>query len=145
MTRCLTGKKAPNPLVQGNTHLACSRGDKAEVLPDTLEAPFRPNQVSKLVADVEHDVSKHHPEQPPETEAPTFEECSRDEIRALVKKLKNNKAPRKDRITNQAIEMLLNTAVIFFLRSSMGGSRTSASVKPGKKQESWYSRRLGNY
>ncbi|KAJ1141152.1 hypothetical protein NDU88_007487 [Pleurodeles waltl] len=94
------------------THLACSNRDKAEVFADTLEASFRPNQASKLAAEVEQEVAKHHLEYPPEKEATTIEECSTDEVLALAKTLKNGKAPGKDKIVNQAIKMLPDAAVV---------------------------------
>ncbi|KAJ1172300.1 hypothetical protein NDU88_004147 [Pleurodeles waltl] len=103
MAQCLTGRKEPNPPIQGKTHLACSNRDKAEVLADTLETSFKPNQASKLTVEVEQEIAKHYLEHPPETEAATIQECSSDEIRSLIKKLKNCKAPGKDGITNQAI------------------------------------------
>ncbi|KAJ1126668.1 hypothetical protein NDU88_005074 [Pleurodeles waltl] len=104
-------RKEPNPLIQGKTHLACSNRDKAEVLADTLETSFKPNQASKLTVEVEQEITKHYLEHSPEIEAVTIEECSSDEIRSLIKKLKNGKAPGKDRITNQAIKMFQNAAV----------------------------------
>ncbi|KAJ1120327.1 hypothetical protein NDU88_008500 [Pleurodeles waltl] len=112
ITRRLTGKKEPNPPIQGKTHLACSNRDKAEVFADTLEASFRPNQTRKLAAEVELEVAKYHLEYPPEKEATTIEECSTDEVLALAKTLKNGKAPGKDKIVNQAIKMLPDAAVV---------------------------------
>ncbi|KAJ1136205.1 hypothetical protein NDU88_002622 [Pleurodeles waltl] len=105
MTLPLTGRKKPNPLIQGKTHLECSNRDKAEVLADTLETSIEPNQASKLTVEVKQEITK------PETEAATIEECSSDEIRRLIKKLKNCKAPGKDEIANQAIKMFPNVAV----------------------------------
>ncbi|KAJ1169665.1 hypothetical protein NDU88_001556 [Pleurodeles waltl] len=111
MTQRLTGRKEPNPPIHGKTHLACSNRDKAEVLADTLETSFKPNQVSKLTIEVEQEITKHYLEHPSETESATIEECSSDQIRSLLNKLKNDKAPGKDRITNQAIKMFPNAAV----------------------------------
>ncbi|KAJ1160773.1 hypothetical protein NDU88_001266 [Pleurodeles waltl] len=56
----------------------------------------------------EQEITKHNLEEP---EAATIEECTTDEIRSLIKKLKNRKAPGKDGITNQAIKMYQNAAV----------------------------------
>ncbi|KAJ1119739.1 hypothetical protein NDU88_007924 [Pleurodeles waltl] len=111
MTQRLTGRKSPNTPTQGKTHLACSNVDKAEVLADTLEMSFKPNQTSKLTVEVEQEITKHYLEHPPETEAATIEECSSDVLRSLIKKLKNGKALGKDGITIQAIKMLPNAAV----------------------------------
>ncbi|KAJ1127276.1 hypothetical protein NDU88_005679 [Pleurodeles waltl] len=112
MTRRLTGKNEPNPPIQGKTHLACSNRDKAEVFADTQEASFRPNQASKLAAEVEQEVAKYHLEYQPEKEATTIAECSTDEVLALAKTRKNGKAPGKDKIVNQAIKMLPDAAVV---------------------------------
>ncbi|KAJ1197865.1 hypothetical protein NDU88_001710 [Pleurodeles waltl] len=111
MIHRLTGRKEPNPLIHGKTHLECSNRDKAEVLADTMETSFKPNQASKLRVEVEQEITKHYLEHPPETEAATIQKCSRDEIRSLIKKLKSGKALGKDRITNQAFKMFPNAAV----------------------------------
>ncbi|KAJ1173611.1 hypothetical protein NDU88_005440 [Pleurodeles waltl] len=83
-----------------------------QTLADTLETSFKPNQASKLTVEVEQEITKHYLEHPLETEAATIEECPSDETRSLVKNLKNDKAPGKDRITNQAIKMFPNAAVV---------------------------------
>ncbi|KAJ1121061.1 hypothetical protein NDU88_009189 [Pleurodeles waltl] len=60
MTRRSTGKKEPNPPIQGKTYLAHSNRDKAEVLADTLETSFKPKQASKLTVEVEQVIAKHY-------------------------------------------------------------------------------------
>ncbi|KAJ1209222.1 hypothetical protein NDU88_004600 [Pleurodeles waltl] len=97
MTWRLTGRKETNPPIQRKTHLACSNRDKAEVLADTLETSFKPNQASKLTVEVEQETTKHYLEHFLETEAATIEEWSSDEIRSLIKKLKKWQGPRKRR------------------------------------------------
>ncbi|KAJ1091950.1 hypothetical protein NDU88_005064 [Pleurodeles waltl] len=72
---------------------------------------FKSNQASKLTVEVEQEITKHYLKHPPKTEAATIEECSSDEIRSLIKKLKNGKAPGKDRITSQAIKMFPRAAL----------------------------------
>ncbi|KAJ1189902.1 hypothetical protein NDU88_006644 [Pleurodeles waltl] len=142
MTRHLTGRKEPNQLIQGKTHLACSNRDKTEVLAHTLETSIKPNQASKLTVEIEQEITKQYLEHPPETEAATREECSSDEIQRLIKKLKNGKAPGKDGITNQAIKMFPNAAADRLAKIFNTCLHTNISLKPGKKQESLYSLRL---
>ncbi|KAJ1087674.1 hypothetical protein NDU88_000841 [Pleurodeles waltl] len=64
----------PNPPIQGKTHLACSNRDKAEVLADTLEKSFKPNQACKLTVEVEQEITKQYLKYSPEPEAATIEE-----------------------------------------------------------------------
>lgn len=108
MARRLTGKREPNPPIQGKTHLACCPRDKAEVLAESLEESFTPNapslhtpQVDKIVREY---LAAHSPAAVAETER--IDECTAEEVISLAGKLPNKKAPGGDGITNEIIKEL---------------------------------------
>jgi endonuclease/exonuclease/phosphatase family metal-dependent hydrolase len=108
MARTLTGKKEPNPPIQGKTHLACSPRDKAEVLAESLEESFTPNAPSQHTPQVEKLVRDYLADHPPAAveEAGNIETCTAEEVIRLAGKLPNKKAPGVDGITNEIIKEL---------------------------------------
>ena len=108
MARRLTGKKEPNPPIQGKNHLACCPRDKAEVLAESLEESFTPNAPSLHTPQVDRIVRDYLADNPPAAvaEAENIKPCTAEEVIRLAGKLPNKKAPGVDGITNEIIKEL---------------------------------------
>lgn len=110
MARRMTNKKEPSPPLQGKTHLACSPRDKAEVLADTLEESFQANPISdnsffkKVESEVIDYIFKNDPKIISDRE--DHEPCSAEEVIAIIKTLKNKKAPGSDQVNNNILKEL---------------------------------------